>query len=86
MNFSVSFCVEVAIAQRGIDDAVDLTREGTLPFVPQPGVMLNVGRDDFRKVEAVYWDAEQPNRLTVWFVASASNNADAMTKCGWREM
>jgi hypothetical protein len=48
-------------------DAVDWFQEGDIPFVPHAGLMIDCGDGDLREVDTVYWIANQPDRIELYF-------------------
>lgn len=87
MNYRVKFSVEVPKGPKATSESIDFEFEGTLPFIPARKMMLVVfAGDDFREVDQVFWDSQEPERLEVFFKSSDMNSPKLMRQLGWKEV
>ena len=85
MSYRVKFYIEVA-KPKSLINGLEYERTGTLPFIPTAGMMLSAFKgDDYREVEKVYWDCEEPDLIHVHFKFTAFNTPTLMRRCGWKE-
>lgn len=65
-------------------DAVDWFKEGEIPFVPHAGLAIDCGDGDFRDVDTVYWTANEPDRIEVYFADDhIVREVEFWTSRGW---
>jgi hypothetical protein len=68
-------------------DEDEMTVEGELPFVPHGGMRLSVTNEgDYLKVEEVYWKADEPEVLEVFFESDRTRDRKYFAKQGWKQL
>ena len=65
-------------------DGVDWTKHGEIPFVPSVGMHIDCGDGDLRVVREVYWSAEDPGEISVYFEDDVPRALSYWTRGGWQ--
>lgn len=65
-------------------EAVDWTQDGEIPFLPVIGMYIDCGDGDLRMVKEVYWHAEEPNSVGVYFEDDGPRARQYWQRGGWQ--
>lgn len=65
-------------------DVCEWGRHGQIPFVPAIGLLIDCGEGDYRQIEQVFWNAAEPDEITVHFEDEQfDRTASFMLASGW---
>lgn len=89
VKYDIQFMIECCIPTRsdGVG-AVEMTKTGTMDFVPFPGLLMCVDeKDDPLTVEQVFYNMGGNGGFDVWFEAETNeeHGLEALKKAGWTE-
>ncbi len=89
VKHDIRFMIECCIPTQddGVD-GVEMTKTGTLDFVPYPGLVMCVDeKDDPLVVEQVFYNMGGNGSFDVWFKAEINekNGRESLIKAGWVE-
>lgn len=87
---NVQFMIECCIPMQsdGIG-SVEMKKEGTMDFVPFPGLIMCVDeKDDPLIIEQVFYNMDGNGSFTVWFEAEENEDhgKQALIDAGWTEV
>lgn len=72
-------------APEGID-AIEWFKSGEIPFVPSVGMEIDTGDGDLRTVRNVYWSADKPDEVAVFFCEDAARSLEYWQRGGWQSL
>lgn len=72
------------VATREGLEAVDWTKQGEMPFVPVAGMLIDCGDGDYREVRKVYWCADEPDEVEVFFEDETARPLSYWIQGGWQ--
>lgn len=65
-------------------EGVEWFKSGEIPFLPVAGMHIDCGDGDLRVVRAVYWWADKPDHVEVFFEDENPRPMAYWTRGGWR--